>query len=217
MILETGCRSIVMVTGLIEKGRSKCAKYWPEAPTALDIAGISVENIGTVRQNGFLISDLVVTLGSDIRTVRHFWYDSWPDHGVPDKTEPLLGLMQFAQDWDGSTEVLGRPWTVHCSAGIGRTGAFLAIDLGVRTMEQGEEVNVIDIIRWAGRCDGLGLRLDPWAAAGVLLLLSNVCCRCDLWRARLVCSINCTTRSGGRVRDFGRCLGCGRLDLLPIQ
>ena len=92
----------------------------------------------------------MVTLGSDIRTVRHFWYDSWPDHGVPDKTEPLLGLMQFAQDWDGSTEVLGRPWTVHCSAGIGRTGAFLAIDLGVRTMEQGEEVNVIDIISKGG-------------------------------------------------------------------
>ena len=51
MILETGCRSIVMVTGLIEKGRSKCAKYWPEAPTALDIAGISVENIGTLERS----------------------------------------------------------------------------------------------------------------------------------------------------------------------
>ena len=89
-------------------------------------------------------------LGSDFRTVRHFWYDSWPDHGVPGTAEPLLEMMQLAEDWETSAEALGRPWTVHCSAGIGRTGAFLAIDLGVRKLEQGEEINVIDIIRCGG-------------------------------------------------------------------
>ena len=94
-------------------------------------------------------------LGSDCRTVRHFWYDSWPDHGVPDTADPLLEMMHFAEDWEGSAEAIGHPWTVHCSAGIGRTGAFLAIDLGVRKLEQGEEINVIDIIRCGGLIRGL--------------------------------------------------------------
>ena len=61
MILETGCRSVVMVTGLVEKGRSKCAKYWPEVhAAALIVDGISIENVGTVAHPGFQISDLVV-------------------------------------------------------------------------------------------------------------------------------------------------------------
>ena len=64
---------------------------------------------------------------------------SWPDHGVPDSATPLLLLRQKAlRSWNNSQH----PILVHCSAGVGRTGTFIAIDV---TLEQVDGEGVIDI------------------------------------------------------------------------
>ena len=71
---------------------------------------------------------------------------SWPDHGVPEYASPLMALhKQSINNWSPSKG----PILVHCSAGVGRTGTFIAIDL---SMEQAKKEGVIDI---AGIVNGL--------------------------------------------------------------
>ena len=64
---------------------------------------------------------------------------SWPDHGVPDSATPLLLLRQRAlRSWNDAQ----RPILVHCSAGVGRTGTFIALDMA---LEQADREGVVDI------------------------------------------------------------------------
>ena len=64
---------------------------------------------------------------------------SWPDHGVPEYGTPLMALhKQSTNNWSSSKG----PILVHCSAGVGRTGTFIAIDLA---LEQAKKEGVIDI------------------------------------------------------------------------
>ena len=50
---------------------------------------------------------------------------SRPDHGVPNETKELLCLRTAVR-----AEITDRnvPLVVHCSAGVGRTGTFIAVD-----------------------------------------------------------------------------------------
>ena len=57
-------------------------------------------------------------------------YTAWPEYGVPDKTESLINLVQCVRQLiNGSMARKQRKLTilVHCSAGVGRTGTFLAL------------------------------------------------------------------------------------------
>lgn len=70
------------------------------------------------------------------RTVVHFWYTGWPDHGVPSSTATFLRLLHLVNEQhervcaanSSASEKPRSPILVHCSAGIGRTGVFIAVD-----------------------------------------------------------------------------------------
>lgn len=60
---------------------------------------------------------------SDERTIRQFHYWNWPDRGVPD-TDLLLSLFDLIEA-QNKTE-LNESIVVHCAAGVGRSGTFVA-------------------------------------------------------------------------------------------
>lgn len=70
----------------------------------------------------------------DSHDVIHFQFCTWPDQGVPDSAELVLDLLERV-DWE-LRRACGpgplQPVVVHCSAGVGRTGTLIAIDLGLR-------------------------------------------------------------------------------------
>lgn len=70
----------------------------------------------------------------DTHDVIHFQFCTWPDQGVPDSAELVLDLLERV-DWELRRACGAGPLTpvlVHCSAGVGRTGTLIAIDLGLR-------------------------------------------------------------------------------------
>ena len=72
--------------------------------------------------------------------VTHFYYLSWPDHGVPTNSASLINFVRRVRKVQPhSTEV---PLLVHCSAGVGRTGTFIAIDIEMQTIEAEGVVDV---------------------------------------------------------------------------
>uniref|UniRef100_A0A672QMH0 protein-tyrosine-phosphatase n=1 Tax=Sinocyclocheilus grahami TaxID=75366 RepID=A0A672QMH0_SINGR len=83
--------------------------------------------------------------GGQSRKVQHYWYTSWPDHKTPESAGTLLQLVNdVEEDRRGFTS--GGPVIVHCSAGIGRTGCFIATTIGCRQLELEGVVDVLRIV-----------------------------------------------------------------------
>lgn len=84
-------------------------------------------------------------------TIEHFWYNTWPDHGVPRKAgEPLfvddtLAMLADVRAFRKKCKSSG-PILVHCSAGIGRTGTFIALDHATQLLQTKSEVNLLEVI-----------------------------------------------------------------------
>ena len=66
------------------------------------------------------------------RDVVQYQYAGWPDHGAPASTLPVRCIIDRIR----GERAQQRPVVVHCSAGIGRTGAFCAIQTHVERMRQ---------------------------------------------------------------------------------
>ena len=80
---------------------------------------------------------------STAREVLQYHFVSWPDHGVPDSVGPIMSLHhKVMSSWSKE----GGPILVHCSAGVGRTGTFIAIDLALEQAERKELVDVAGIV-----------------------------------------------------------------------
>uniref|UniRef100_A0A493SY51 protein-tyrosine-phosphatase n=1 Tax=Anas platyrhynchos platyrhynchos TaxID=8840 RepID=A0A493SY51_ANAPP len=125
MIWQENSASVVMVTNLVEVGRVKCVRYWPDDTEVY--GDIKVTLIETEPLAEYVIRTFTVQKKGyhEIREIRQFHFTSWPDHGVPCYATGLLG-----------------PIVVHCSAGAGRTGCFIAIDI---MLDMAENEGVVDI------------------------------------------------------------------------
>ena len=63
-----------------------------------------------------------IRLGTETKIVKHYHYISWPDLGVPQEFQTLESLVEDLHSAEGA-----RPIIIHCSAGVGRTGTFIAL------------------------------------------------------------------------------------------
>ena len=141
MIIEKKVSIIVMVTGLVEKKRLKCHRYWPgeqspeeQRPTE-DFGSITVTITKVSDQGGYTVTTLEIKRDGNTQTVTHFWFQGWPDQDVPTNYDSFnkfhKAVHQFRESQDQPFKCY--PIVVHCSAGIGRTGVFIAIDQVLRS------------------------------------------------------------------------------------
>lgn len=132
---------IVMITKLKEKNE-KCVLYWPEKR---GIYGKVEVLVNSVRESEhYTTRSLTLKCGNQTRAVQHYWYTSWPDHKTPDSAMPLLELMADVEADRRSAAAMG-PVIVHCSAGLGRTGCFIATTIGCRQLQLEGVVDVLSI------------------------------------------------------------------------
>ncbi|XP_066299110.1 receptor-type tyrosine-protein phosphatase epsilon-like [Branchiostoma lanceolatum] len=127
MVWEQDTATIVMVTNLVEKNKRKCTQYWPirDSSTYGNVI-VTFDDTTTLVDYVIRTFTLKQTTGnSRARTVTQFHFTSWPDHGVP---QSPLGMMKFIRRAKTSNPPGRGPIVVHCSAGVGRTGTFIAID-----------------------------------------------------------------------------------------
>ncbi|XP_047246635.1 phosphatidylinositol phosphatase PTPRQ [Girardinichthys multiradiatus] len=125
MIWETGTRTIAMLTQCYEKGRIRCQKYWPEDNKPMTVfSDILISKVSEEVLPDWTVRTLKVEKHGHYILVKHFNYTSWPEHGVPESCSTLIKFVKAvrAHRHDNATIV------VHCSAGVGRTGVFVALD-----------------------------------------------------------------------------------------
>ncbi|XP_038141894.1 receptor-type tyrosine-protein phosphatase mu-like isoform X11 [Cyprinodon tularosa] len=139
MVWQENTAAIVMVTNLVEVGRVKCCKYWPDDT---EIYGdMKVTLIETQLLSEYVIRTFAVEKRgvAEIREIRQFHFTGWPDHGVPLHATGLLGFIRCVK---AKTPPTAGPTVVHCSAGAGRTGCFIVIDI---MLDMADREGVVDI------------------------------------------------------------------------
>lgn len=140
MVWEEGSATIVMLTNLEERTRVKCDQYWPTrgSSTYGDIQVTLLDT--TVLAHYTMRSFRIQVVGEvEVRDIRHLQYTAWPDHGVPDHPTPFLIFLKRVKSLNPPD---AGPIISHCSAGIGRTGAFIVIDC---MLERLRYENTVDI------------------------------------------------------------------------
>uniref|UniRef100_A0A3P9NCH8 protein-tyrosine-phosphatase n=1 Tax=Poecilia reticulata TaxID=8081 RepID=A0A3P9NCH8_POERE len=104
------------------------------------------------QTNGFIITDLQVQLNSERRPVRHYWFSSWPDHHIPECIASLLKLVEEVETQRKSLQPItdavpgNGPIIVHCSAGIGRTGCFIASSICCQQLRETGHVDILETV-----------------------------------------------------------------------
>uniref|UniRef100_A0A8C9XVW4 protein-tyrosine-phosphatase n=1 Tax=Sander lucioperca TaxID=283035 RepID=A0A8C9XVW4_SANLU len=142
MIWEQKVKGIVMVTNCTEGGRTKCERYWPADSKPCPYGELSVTIRSEQQEPDWTLREFRVKhMNSAERTVKHFHFTAWPDHGVPQGTEVLIqfrGLVRQHIEREGD----GAPTVVHCSAGVGRTGTLIALDVLLQQLEKERAVGI---------------------------------------------------------------------------
>ncbi|KAM8738248.1 receptor-type tyrosine-protein phosphatase epsilon-like isoform 2-T2 [Acanthopagrus schlegelii] len=126
MVWEWRCHSIVMLTELKEREQEKCFQYWP-SEGSVTFGDYTVELTGDTQCETFTLKDMVLTYRPEKQSqhVRHFHFHGWPEIGIPAEGRGMIDIIAAVQRQQQQSG--NRPIIVHCSAGAGRTGTFIAL------------------------------------------------------------------------------------------
>lgn len=158
MLWETETFGIVMLTRNEEGGRPKCHQYWPEDNDKQTYGCFTVTSVEEIdnKKHSFLVRRFVVEKAGETREITQYHYLAWPDHGVPESSEPLEEIIKLINERMREvvkTNALKEPTLVaHCSAGIGRTGAFILIHTILNLLFQElKEGDAESLARWTSK------------------------------------------------------------------
>ncbi|XP_041419917.1 receptor-type tyrosine-protein phosphatase S isoform X27 [Xenopus laevis] len=144
MLWEHNSTIVVMLTKLREMGREKCHQYWP-AERSARYQYFVVDPMAEYNMPQYILREFKVTDARDgqSRTVRQFQFTDWPEQGVPKSGE---GFIDFIGQVHKTKEQFGQdgPISVHCSAGVGRTGVFITLSI---VLERMRYEGVVDIFQ----------------------------------------------------------------------
>ncbi|XP_038146268.1 receptor-type tyrosine-protein phosphatase S-like isoform X10 [Cyprinodon tularosa] len=147
MLWEHNSTIVVMLTKLREMGREKCHQYWP-AERSARYQYFVVDPMAEYNMPQYILREFKVTDARDgqSRTVRQFQFTDWPEQGVPKSGE---GFIDFIGQVHKTKEQFGQdgPITVHCSAGVGRTGVFITLSIVLERMRYEGVVDIFQTVK----------------------------------------------------------------------
>ncbi|XP_075423783.1 tyrosine-protein phosphatase non-receptor type 5 isoform X2 [Ascaphus truei] len=112
MVWQQRSPIIVMITN-IEEVNEKCTEYWPEERAIYEGIEVIINHI--IQADAYILRLITLKSGEEERSLKHFWYTSWPDQKTPDQAPPLLKLVQDVEEAKQRPEQNDAPIIVHCS------------------------------------------------------------------------------------------------------
>uniref|UniRef100_A0A6Q2WWW7 Tyrosine-protein phosphatase non-receptor type 13 n=1 Tax=Esox lucius TaxID=8010 RepID=A0A6Q2WWW7_ESOLU len=146
MVWEQKSDVIAMMTQEVEGGKIKCQRYWPDTPRTAEMVDerLQITLIKDQHLDNFVIRLIEVKdiQTEDIQHVTHLNYTGWPDHGTPTQPEQLLTFISYMRNIHQSG-----PIVTHCSAGIGRSGTLICIDVVLGLISKDADFDISDVVR----------------------------------------------------------------------
>ncbi|KAH7700949.1 Protein-tyrosine phosphatase containing protein [Aphelenchoides avenae] len=141
MVWQENSRIIVMVTKEVERGRVKCCRYWPEVGEEQTFGpreDLCIRNMHEDEYEDYTARIFQLTKKGQEGTPRkifHYQFMSWEDNGCP--SDSVLAFLEEVNQCQAERipEDAG-PTVVHCSAGIGRTGTYIVLDILIRQIKR---------------------------------------------------------------------------------
>ncbi|KAK9167698.1 hypothetical protein Scep_002889 [Stephania cephalantha] len=144
MVIQLHCPVIVMLTQLVDNFKMvKCGDYFQTDNDTREFGKIRIATKWTSTTDTSLGLRYLEVKDeeSEEQRVLHIQYAEWPDHGVPQDTDAVREILRRLYHVPPG---LG-PIVVHCSAGIGRTGAFCAIVNTIQRIMLGD-MSAVDLV-----------------------------------------------------------------------
>ncbi|NXD44430.1 PTPRO phosphatase, partial [Copsychus sechellarum] len=145
MVLQQKSQIIVMLTQCNEKRRVKCDHYWPFTEDPVAYGDITVEMLSEEEHTDWVCRSFRISYADEVQDVMHFNFTAWPDHGVP-TTNAAESILQFVQMVRQKSAKAKGPMVIHCSAGVGRTGTFIALDRLLQHIRDHEFVDILGLV-----------------------------------------------------------------------
>ncbi|KAH9491531.1 Tyrosine-protein phosphatase 10D [Bulinus truncatus] len=147
MVWEQKSRVIVMLSDLTEQGKPKVTLYWPEnLGEPINYGNVIVEMTNFSQLNKYIIRNFKLAKGSETRKVTHFFLPGWWDFSANLTTGDVLEFAQLVRQ--EATPANSGPIIVHCSAGVGRTGTFIALDYFMQYIERHSLLDSVDVFSY---------------------------------------------------------------------
>ncbi|ODQ80598.1 hypothetical protein BABINDRAFT_160855 [Babjeviella inositovora NRRL Y-12698] len=130
-IWHNNTEMIICLTDLKENGVKKSDNYWRShhyEASGITVAEESVYEDDDVEGN-VTVRKLKITKRNRSRHLYQLVFKDWPDFGVPPSAKNILKLVRLKDSLAKSHKKIGAPIVVHCSAGCGRTGTFITVDM----------------------------------------------------------------------------------------
>ncbi|XP_076613627.1 tyrosine-protein phosphatase non-receptor type 13 isoform X2 [Chaetodon auriga] len=146
MVWEQKSNVIAMMTQEVEAGKVKCQRYWPDTPRTAEMVDdrLQIMLIKDQHLDNFVIRLIEVkdVQTNEIQHVTHLNYTGWPDHGTPSQPEHLLTFISYMRHAHRSGPII-----THCSAGIGRSGTLICVDVVLGLISKDADFDISDIVR----------------------------------------------------------------------
>jgi len=151
MVWEEKCGVIVMVTKLTEGNKLKCHQYWPDENGSIQCGTLEVLYSDYDDSNPDLcVRKLTLrsSMFNESREVIQYQVKTWPDQGVPENPAAFLQSIHTVRDAQAASALRGMdgPIVTHCSAGIGRTGTFIAVDTTLRRLLAAGNIDMLSTV-----------------------------------------------------------------------
>ncbi|KFB37697.1 AGAP011650-PA-like protein [Anopheles sinensis] len=144
MVLQYEIESIVMLTQTVDHEKNKCSQYYPLANQTVEHGDIQVKCTEETKLTLYNKRLLMVSKGNQSKVVTHYHYPEWPDHSCPASPEDLMKFVMIVRSERKNKTI---PLVVHCSAGVGRTGTFMALDILLQRIKREKKINVYATVK----------------------------------------------------------------------
>ncbi|XP_076402925.1 tyrosine-protein phosphatase non-receptor type 13 isoform X5 [Peromyscus maniculatus bairdii] len=146
MVWEQNSTVIAMMTQEVEGDKVKCQRYWPSilGTTTMANERLRLALLRMQQLKGFVVRVLSLEdiQTGEVRHISHLNFTAWPDHDTPSQPDDLLTFISYMRHIHTSGPVV-----THCSAGIGRSGTLICIDVVLGLISQDLEFDISDLVR----------------------------------------------------------------------
>ncbi|KQK81003.1 tyrosine-protein phosphatase non-receptor type 13 [Amazona aestiva] len=146
MVWEQNCTVIAMMTQEVEGEKIKCQRYWPDVlnKTTMINDRLRLALVRLQQLKGFIIRvlELEEIQTGEVRHISHLNFIAWPDHDTPSQPDDLLTFISYMRHVHKSGPII-----THCSAGIGRSGTLICIDVVLGLISRDLDFDISDLVR----------------------------------------------------------------------
>ncbi|XP_072798913.1 tyrosine-protein phosphatase non-receptor type 13 isoform X4 [Vicugna pacos] len=146
MIWEQKSTVIAMMTQEVEGEKIKCQRYWPNilGRTTMVSDRLRLALVRMQQLKGFVVRAMTLEdiQTGEVRHISHLNFIAWPDHDTPSQPDDLLTFISYMRHIHRSGPII-----THCSAGIGRSGTLICIDVVLGLISQDLEFDISDLVR----------------------------------------------------------------------